>query len=366
MLQKEITDAANIQEFQESIDAAAEYVESSKTSEYDPETDVTTTTITIEKLREPDKRISVIEYIPKEMASSVDELEFSVPPSQIINDDPMIMWHIDHIDQVIDNQHWLLKYMIKGESNLTGTSAAILWDVTPIDFGSGNPMGTVADIDGNIYRTIKFDKFEWMAENLRTTRYADGTPIPEVTGLDNWDALEPDDAAWCNYHNSNANRNIYGSLYTWAAATRYSTGSKEYPSGIQGACPDGWHIPSDSEWVILELYLDMSNKETYTEGYRGTYQGGILKESGTGHWLDPNTESGNDIRFTALPAGVRTVHGNFHGMNETTVFWTTTLYSSTRAWHRSLYYDKGTIRRNDGYMQNGYSVRCVKDYTLDY
>ncbi len=97
-----------------------------------------------------------------------------------------------------------------------------------------------------------------MSENLKVTHYPDGSEILLVEGTSAWDNLGPDDKAYCWYNNSAANGEIYGAIYTWAAAANSLTGSSSVPSGIQGVCPDRWHLPSDEEWKLLEIQVGMS------------------------------------------------------------------------------------------------------------
>ncbi len=112
---------------------------------------------------------------------------------------------------------------------------------------------TVTDIDLNVYQTVQIGDQIWMAENLKTTRYADGSDIPLVEGSVEWDALTATGKAYCWYDNSTTNRDIYGGLYTWSAAMNGAASSEANPSGVQGVCPDGWHLPSDAEWKELEI-----------------------------------------------------------------------------------------------------------------
>jgi uncharacterized protein (TIGR02145 family) len=128
---------------------------------------------------------------------------------------------------------------------------------------------TVTDFDGNVYNTITIGSQVWMAENLKTTHYSDGTAIPLVTGNSNWDTLTATSKAYCWYNDDVINKATYGALYTWAAAMNGAASVTTNPSGVQGVCPTGWHLPSDAEWTQLTDYL----------GGTGV-AGGKLKESG--------------------------------------------------------------------------------------
>jgi uncharacterized protein (TIGR02145 family) len=158
----------------------------------------------------------------------------------------------------------------------------------------------VIDYDGNTYRTVHIGEQTWMAENLKVTHYADGTAITLVES--NWHS---DVEAYCWYANSTTNRDTYGGLYNWAAAMKGAASSDTNPSGVQGVCPDGWHLPSDEEWKQLEMHLGMSLEEANASApghyWRGTDEGGKLKENGTSYWSDPNTGATNSSGFTALP-----------------------------------------------------------------
>src|SRR6056297_2140139 len=104
---------------------------------------------------------------------------------------------------------------------------------------------SVQDYDGNWYHTVPIGNQCWMKENMRVTHYEDGTEISHVTGDTEWDNLTETDKAWCYYNNSDSLGNIYGALYTWAAAMNGAASSNDNPSGVQGLCPDGWNLTRD-------------------------------------------------------------------------------------------------------------------------
>ncbi|MEQ9412714.1 MAG: fibrobacter succinogenes major paralogous domain-containing protein, partial [Cyclobacteriaceae bacterium] len=158
----------------------------------------------------------------------------------------------------------------------------------------------VRDFDSNFYNTIKIGNQVWMAENLKTTHYADGTPIPYVSGESNWDALTTTSKAYCWYDDDINNKNTYGALYTWSAAMKDATSATANPSGVQGVCPTDWHLPSDAEWTELINYLGGPS-----------IAGGKLKEAGLLNWLSPNEAATNESHFTALPGGYRVNDGTF-------------------------------------------------------
>ncbi|MEN8204292.1 MAG: fibrobacter succinogenes major paralogous domain-containing protein [Bacteroidota bacterium] len=224
------------------------------------------------------------------------------------------------------------------------------------------------DFNGNTYTSVKIGQQIWMAENLKCTHYADGSPIPLVEESSPWDNLEISDQAYCWYDNDISNSNVYGGLYTWAAAMKGATSSSENPSGVQGVCPNGWHLPSDLEWQELERHLGMSKAEAENAWReRGEFVGGKLKEAGLVHWDSPNIGATNETGFTALPAGYRENSSvdyplGYRWKGYATMFWTATSKEESSIWFRMLGSDDSYIGKSDNnYPTVAYSVRCVKD-----
>jgi uncharacterized protein (TIGR02145 family) len=208
--------------------------------------------------------------------------------------------------------------------------------------------GTVTDIDGNVYQTIKIGDQWWMMENLKVTHYRNGDPIPHVTNNSTWSGLTT--GAYCEYNNDVNNVATYGRLYNWYAVAD--------PRNI---APEGWRVPSDEEWKQLEMYLGMSQAQADSTGGRGTDEGGKLKDTGTAHWTSPNTGATNETGFTALPGGYRHDYGTFYDLGYYAYFWSSTEFSSFSAWYRYLHYYDSRVRRLYLIKQVGFSVRCVRD-----
>jgi uncharacterized protein (TIGR02145 family) len=208
--------------------------------------------------------------------------------------------------------------------------------------------GTVADIDGNIYRTVTIGTQVWMAENLKVTHYRNGDPIPNVTDGPTWAALTT--GAYCEYNNSIANVATYGRLYNWYAV-----------ADSRNIAPAGWHVASDAEWKQLEMTLGMSQSQADAYGWRGTTEGGKLKETGTTHWITPNNGATNESGFSALPGGYRNLGGTYLDMGSDAYFWSSTESSSNSAWYRVLYCLNSDIGRGTNNKDYGFSVRCVRD-----
>jgi len=216
---------------------------------------------------------------------------------------------------------------------------------------------TVTDKDGNVYQTVTIGTQLWMAENLRTTQYADGTPITLVNTVSDWNALTVTSEAYCYYNDDPTTyASTYGALYTWSAAMRSAASSNTNPSNVQGVCPDSWHLPSDAEWHAMVLIMDPSAVLSLTES---SSAGGKMKEAGTLHWV-ANTDGSNLSGFTALPGGRRMETGAFTQLTYNAMWWTST-EDGIYAKDRTLYYNSGRIDRAPAYRNVGYSVRCVKN-----
>ena len=220
---------------------------------------------------------------------------------------------------------------------------------------------TLTDIEGNVYATIEIGTQVWMAENLKVSQYPDGTPITEITDEDLWEGMGPDIQAFCWYDNQIDFRDTYGALYTWAAAM--NGGLSSDTMGVQGVCPDGWHLPTDAEWKALEMHLGISEADADLFDWRGTDEGGQLKEEGFSKWNQPNAVANNSTGFTAVPGGFRSAMGIFYKMDENATFWTATAdqESNSRAFYRGLSFSRGQVYRHSNNRQLGLSVRCVKD-----
>ncbi len=207
---------------------------------------------------------------------------------------------------------------------------------------------TLTDIDGNVYRLVKIRDRWWMAENYRVSRYRNGDTIAGVTDKTAWSNLSS--AARCVYDNTAANADFYGLIYNGYAV-----------HDNRNIAPKGWHVPTDEEWKALEMQLGMSQSEADDSGWRGTGQGGMLKQTGTTHWSSPNTGAINATGFTALPGGFRNAGGDFDDLYDYSGFWTATESSGNSGWYRGLSYDSSTIHRQQRNMQEGFYVRLVCD-----
>lgn len=260
-------------------------------------------------------------------------------------------------------RHTILATAIDNDNNTTSHLITILI----IEEGSSVlETGTVNDYDGNTYKTVKIGGQWWMAENLKTTHFSDGTEISLIENNVSWYDPGLAGKAYCYYDNSISNANTYGALYNWAAAMNGAKSSENIPSHVRGACPDGWHLPSDGEWIELEMQLGMSYDEAWLVGWRGTNEGSKMKT--IAGWYE-NGNGTNSSGFSALPSGIRSGNGLFSDEGKTAHFWSTTEYINltTYAFNRKLNYNKSGVgwfqaSHYYGYPKNfGFSVRCVKD-----
>lgn len=221
------------------------------------------------------------------------------------------------------------------------TDGFITPDVKPPVFNSSLNYGTLTDIDNNTYKIIEIGNKVWLAENLRTTRYNDGTSIREVTEMSDWiDLKEP---AYCYYDfDATVYKNTYGALYNWYCV---NTGK---------LCPEGWHVPDLDEWNHLITFIG------------GKDAAGVkLKETGSNHWLGNNGEATNLTGFTALPGAIIHGEGGFLILGESGFFWSSTVdaswLSETYAFSFLLSKDTNEIIVTNSFAPHGESVRCVKD-----
>lgn len=198
------------------------------------------------------------------------------------------------------------------------------------------PSETVTDIDGNVYHTVTIGSQVWLVENLKTTKYSNGDPIPNIPDASAWKSLNS--GAYCDHNNDPAFSDTYGKLYNWYAV-----------NDARKIAPAGWHVPSDEEWSTLINHSGGLTKA-----------GGNLKESGIVHWPNPNTGASNTTGFTALPGGYRDDLAAFNPL-ASGYWWSSTEYGISGAWSRNMSYVSASVVRADANRRYGYAIRCIKD-----
>ena len=206
--------------------------------------------------------------------------------------------------------------------------------------------GTMTDIDGNLYQTVKIGDQWWMAENLKVEHYRDGSLITEI-------ATTEADSVWaqslvgsyCSFEDS-----IYGHLYNHFAI-----------EDINQLAPEGWHIPSDAEWKTLEKTIGMQQNQVDALAWRGTNEGEILMNKALAGWPQASLAFGSNLYgFSALPGGCRLQNGFTNTEKNTAFFWSSSA-DGNQAWYRYLDAQKKTIFRQKTYRSYGMSIRCIKD-----
>ncbi|MBQ7551802.1 MAG: fibrobacter succinogenes major paralogous domain-containing protein, partial [Bacteroidales bacterium] len=244
-------------------------------------------------------------------------------------------------DQLLEMQNQIDSFqnVIDGISFLCGTS-------------------TVRDYNGNTYHTVQIGTQCWLKENLKATSYSDGTPISQSNNS------SYDTPYWYYPNNSTVNMATYGLLYNWKAVMRDATTSSANPSGVQGICPTGWHVPSSAEWTQLQDYVQTQSQ--YWCGGDNAKTGKALAAKtnwntcATTCTVGNSPNDNNATGFSALPAGYRNgTDGNCLDFGGATRFWSTTEDGLYPAYHYYLEYDDTNLLRTTSYKNCGYSVRCI-------
>ncbi len=237
----------------------------------------------------------------------------------------------------------------------------LTFDVVQVNMDAQPCPGTttVTDIDGNVYNTVMIGTQCWMKENLRTTKYTDNTPIPlaDIVSYTEPYRHAPD--------NDEANVAANGYLYNWAAVMHSEASSETNPSGVQGICPNGWHVPSDAEWTQLTDYVS-----SHSEYGCGNNPSDIAKSLAADTiWGEENDEctigynlhDNNATGFSALPAGCFNTSGEHLYFGEATYIWSSTANTEYYAYTRYLGFGRTDVYRSYRYKKFSGSVRCLRD-----
>lgn len=210
--------------------------------------------------------------------------------------------------------------------------------------------GTVTDIEGRVYKTVKIGNQWWMAEDLAVKKYRNGDYISDI-GIN----LAAEDIRWSNDTvGAYCVDNTY--LYNWYAVSKDST----------SIAPEGWHIPTDNEWKELEIYLGMNQADADKLNWRGVDEGEKLKikSKTTGCWKEfENVWDTNESGFTALAKGCRLFNGalGIPGLQCAGFWWSASENSANSAYYRHLDYKNSNVFRYYGSKNYGFAIRCVKD-----
>ncbi|MFH0735864.1 MAG: fibrobacter succinogenes major paralogous domain-containing protein [bacterium] len=264
-----------------------------------------------------------------------------------------LCWSLNTNPTIIDNKTTNGLGTGSFSSTLTGLTAATIYYVrayatNSAGTGYGSSVSfltlaslenTVTDIDGNVYNTINIGTQVWMAVNLRTTKYNDGQPIPNVISGSSWGTIKTPAYCWGNFNT--AHRNLFGIWYNW------------YAVNTNKLAPEGCHIPTAAEWKTLQAYLGGE-----------AVAGGKMKVTGTNFWGSPNTGATNSSGFSVYPVGYRNYDG--YESNDPywhASFWAVDEFNAEKAIGTRLVNDRQDFLVFDfGVSKNyGYSVRCIKN-----
>ena len=223
----------------------------------------------------------------------------------------------------------LINANFNSQSNIPGCRIPVLTG------NSTSCANTVTDIDGNVYEIVDVGPMCWMKENLRTTRFKDGSSIANPTNDNEWQNINA--PAWANYANETANDAIYGKLYNGFAF--------EDPRGI---CPEGWRVPTYQELQDLVNY-----------GGNGDYGSAHLRD--TALWNPSDFPSTNSSGFSALPGGQRLGSGSFNGLGNRTNFGSTYVNPEDKYASKAFFNDQEYIFTDALTRDIGLSCRCIKD-----
>lgn len=210
--------------------------------------------------------------------------------------------------------------------------------------------GNMTDQDGNVYKTRIIGTQQWMAENLKTSHYRNGDPIPLELNNSQWLALTTGATAW--YQNDSATYECpYGQLYNFYAV-----------ADPRNVCPVGWHVPSIAEFDLLLINLDSlaDTSLCYFCDISAT-AGEQLKSPGLTYWNTPNAPTSNNSGFSALPTGSRNFNGTYHSIHAFNHIWTSTSTAINAGAFYSFQYNNTIVTRDSNYKQFGLTVRCVRD-----
>jgi uncharacterized protein (TIGR02145 family) len=238
---------------------------------------------------------------------------------------------------------------------VSGNNKTVMTDIPTANKTVTFTFTECKDGENNYYPVVQIDTQLWMAENLKTTIFKNGTtPIPNVTGDAAWAA--PTTPGYCWYDNNIANKNTYGALYNW------------YTVNTGNLCPTDWHAPTDAEWTALENYL-ISNGFNYDGTTNDNKHAKAL--ASTTLWTSSTTTGAvgntdyptkrNATGLTALPGGYRNSSGTFYAIGYYGYWWSARELDATFAWYRYLQYFSSHVNRDNVNKKYGYSVRCVRD-----
>lgn len=203
---------------------------------------------------------------------------------------------------------------------------------------------SVSDIDGNSYPVITINGRQWIAENLRTTKFANGDPIPNITGDYAW--MQTTGPAWCFRNNDSSLNRPFGKFYNGYTVT-----------DSRNVCPSGWHVPSYNEWVSMLTAIDPDLLTNPTEDSSAA----ALKSNGVNYWLAPNADANNHSGFSAVGADFRQDSSAIPQQHFGAYWWTSDMSGLVSQWQVELsaFHSQSMLHSYGQTM--GVSIRCIKN-----
>jgi uncharacterized protein (TIGR02145 family) len=227
-------------------------------------------------------------------------------------------------------------------TGISGIYSTVKTDIPATDKIIDFEFISCTDGDNNNYPVVKIGTQIWMAANLKTTSYNEGSAIQYTSDETEWKGLTTPGYCWYG-NNEAANKDIYGALYNWFTVNAAVNGNKN-------ACPVGWSVPDENDWTTLTTFLGGENTA-----------GGRLKETGLSHWLSPNTGATDEYGFAALPGGLRGYLGAYNDTGTGGLWWSSIQYDATNAWNRQITNTMSDFSYYSYEKQYGFSVRCLQD-----
>ena len=250
-------------------------------------------------------------------------------PTEVVIEDITILYDSVYAEQI---DQWFV-FEVGADTTFSITCAPFFGD-----------CGDHLSYQGYDYATVLIGDQCWFAENLRSENYENGDAIP--SGLSDSEWQNASSGAVAVYNEDASLLETYGRLYNWYAV-----------DDARGLCPSGWHVPTDGEWMTLEMALGMSESEANDTGFRGTDQGTQMK---TYYGWDEGGNGSNSSGFSGLPGGYRFSSGFFASAGYVGRWWSSSPNGSS-AWYRYLFYNLESVSRVDSSPRYGFSVRCVQD-----
>jgi uncharacterized protein (TIGR02145 family) len=277
--------------------------------------------------------------------------------------------NIQNIEQVLTQGNDANGIQLKGIADPTDaqdavTLSVLLEKISELQDQIDNAqIGSITDVDGNTYNSLTYDDQVWTVENAEMETYRDGTPIPQITETGEWAALTT--GAWCYYNNDETK----GKLYNWYAVMGIHDEASLLDASLRKEfAPEGWHVPTDGEWITLENYL-IDSGYNYDNSAEGNKIAQAMASTTGWNYSDEegapgnNQSANNDSEFNAVPEGYRSgITSEFQDYGSLAIFWTSSENENdVDAWRRNLDWDSSALIKYGHWKTSGISVRFVRD-----